>query len=476
MTSGKLLQALLALPFLGIPSVFALSHDVINRRAVPTVTIQNGSISGIQLGSYAQEGFFGIPYANNPPPRFGRATRHNGSLDGFQATAYSEFCPGFGGDDIYLYGQGYKAGESCLTLNIVRPSGYDKGANLPVGVWIYGGGFSNGGSPDHRYNTTWVVDRSVQMNRPILTVTLNYRVSFFGFPNGQEVVDAHAQNLGLYDQQLALQWIQENIAAFGGDPAKVTIWGQSAGSQSVAYHILGQGGSTGSSLFRGGIMESGAASWNPMYTAGQAQAAFDAIVGNTSCANASSSSNSSVLGCLSSIPFAELNASVAMSTATWQPNVDGDILQDYPSKLLAAGKVAPVTIMHGCNTDDSSQAAPKGTNVTKDVSDRLFKSWPNITTDVDVAYVFSNPLPTQNPLGDRPGDAELAKLMTSMWVSFINDLTPNNHQINDTVHWPSYNRRAQDFVFQRFDPYVEVDDYRSAQIDYINSIGQYLSH
>jgi carboxylesterase type B len=183
------------------------------------------------------------------------------------------------------------------------------------------------------------------MDRPILTVTLNYRVSFFGFPNGQEVPNVHAQNLGLYDQQLALQWIQENIAAFGGDPSNVTIWGQSDGSQSVAYHILGQGGTTGKSLFRGGIMESGAASWNPMYTAGQAQNAFDAIAGNTSCANVGSSS---VIDCLGSIPFTEFNSSAAMSTHSWQPTVDDDIIQDYPSKLLAAGKVAPVTIMHGC--------------------------------------------------------------------------------------------------------------------------------
>jgi carboxylesterase type B len=267
------------------------------------------------------------------------------SLNGFEATAYSEICPGFGGDDASLYYLGFTAGESCLTINVVRPRGYEAGANLPVGVWIFGGGFAMGGSPDPRYNTTWVIDRSVQMGRPIITVTLNYRVSFFGFPNGQEAVDAGAQNLGLYDQQLALQWIQENIAAFGGDPSKVTIWGQSAGAQSVAYHILGQGGSTGASLFRGGIMESGAASWNPMYTPSQAQPAFDAIVGNSSCAG---SNSSTVIDCLRSLPFNEFNASVATSKATWQPNVDGDLFQDYPSKLLAAGKVAPVAIMHGC--------------------------------------------------------------------------------------------------------------------------------
>lgn len=230
-------------------------------------------------------------------------------------------------------------------MNVVRPKGYDAGANLPVGAWIYGGGFKNGGSPDQRYNTTWVIDRSVEMGKPILTVTFNYRLDFVGFPNGQEVVDAGAQNLGLYDQQLALHWIQENIAAFGGDPSKVTIWGQSAGAQSVAYHILGQGGTTGASLFRGGIMESGAASWNPMYTPGQAQPAFDYIAGNTSCANASSDS---VISCLSALPFGEFNASVAKSTATWQPNPDGDILQDRPTVLLAEGKVAPVAIMHGC--------------------------------------------------------------------------------------------------------------------------------
>jgi carboxylesterase type B len=99
-----------------------------------------------------------------------------------------------------------------------------------------------GGSADKRYNLSYIVDQSVQMGKPMIGVSLNYRVSAFGFLNGKEALDAGITNIGFRDQRLALHWVQENIKAFGGSPKKVTIWGESSGAESVAAQVLAYNG------------------------------------------------------------------------------------------------------------------------------------------------------------------------------------------------------------------------------------------
>lgn len=99
-----------------------------------------------------------------------------------------------------------------------------------------------GGSNDQRYNLSFIVNNSVAMNTPMLGVSIQYRLSAWGFLGGKEALDGGATNLGFRDQRLALHWIQENIAAFGGDPSKVTIWGESAGGQSVGAQFLAYNG------------------------------------------------------------------------------------------------------------------------------------------------------------------------------------------------------------------------------------------
>jgi carboxylesterase type B len=154
--------------------------------------------------------------------------------------------------------------DECLNLNIIRPSkaslnkaGFAD-AKLPVAVWLYGGGFSDGFGADLNSNFSWIVQASVAQGMPIMAVTLNYRTGFLGFPGGEDVMAAGVTNLGLKDQRHALQWIQENIAAFGGDPSKVTVWAQSAGANSIAHQLMAYGSGAGTKdLFRGGIMISG---------------------------------------------------------------------------------------------------------------------------------------------------------------------------------------------------------------------------
>jgi len=153
------------------------------------------------------------------------------------ATAWPPFCVGYGRDTI-----GHDLSEDCLYLNIIRPSNNTSNSTLPVAVWIHGGGLLMGGTNDARYNLSFIVQNSVEMDKLMMGVSIQYRLSGWGFLGGKEALDGGATNLGFRDQRLALHWIQENIAAFGGDPTKVTIWGESAGAQSVAAQILAYNG------------------------------------------------------------------------------------------------------------------------------------------------------------------------------------------------------------------------------------------
>jgi carboxylesterase type B len=172
------------------------------------------------------------------PKRFAIAESLDETWNGVHdAKEYSPHCVGYGGDMI-----GYEMSEDCLYLNVVRPAGIDNTADLPVAVWIHGGGLVEGGAGDRRYNLSFVVEQSVYLGTPMIGVSINYRLSAFGFLNGKEVIDAGVANIGFRDQRLALQWVQENIGAFGGSPDKVTIWGESAGAESVTAQMLAYNG------------------------------------------------------------------------------------------------------------------------------------------------------------------------------------------------------------------------------------------
>ena len=103
-----------------------------------------------------------------------------------------------------------------MYLNVVRPSGYEN-QKLPVAFWIHGGGFFEGSGGDRRYNMSFMVKNSVDIGKPIMAVSINYRLSTWGFLSGtEEVVKEGSTNAGIRDQRLALHWVQENIEAFGG--------------------------------------------------------------------------------------------------------------------------------------------------------------------------------------------------------------------------------------------------------------------
>lgn len=199
--------------------------SVICHKAQPHVESPAGTFIG--NSSIADlEQFLGIPYAQPPVDdlRFANPVPAGTPLSGtIDASAYGPGCSQL--DD---YAQYNGLSEDCLTLNIVRPSGIKSHADLPVMFWIHGGGNANGQSIF--YNGTALVQHSMVSEQPVVYVSINYRLGGFGFLNSPMVKSAGFSNLGRKDQYLALQWVHANIRSFGGDPGKVTIFGESAGA------------------------------------------------------------------------------------------------------------------------------------------------------------------------------------------------------------------------------------------------------
>ncbi|GEM10738.1 hypothetical protein Rt10032_c12g4755 [Rhodotorula toruloides] len=164
----------------------------------PTANIKNGTVQGVALPTFSQEAFLGVPFAQ--PPVGDLRLRKPHSLN----TTFSGV-PRVGGDDWP-----YELSEDCLYLNVLRPAGTKKGDKLPIGVWIYGGGTNMGGSGDS-HNGSWVVERSVEMGKPIMFVSINYRVAALGFMASEKRRKEGNVNLGLYDQRLALHWVWNPI-------------------------------------------------------------------------------------------------------------------------------------------------------------------------------------------------------------------------------------------------------------------------
>lgn len=217
----------LSFPLLAVSIFSTPTQSSIIPRQYPNEPIAqtvNGTYSGVYSSSYDQDFFLGMPYAQPPVGdlRFRQSRPLNTSwTDMKNATTYSDECIGYGSDQWVL---GNKISEDCLTLNVVRPSGIS--GSLPVAVWIHGGGFTEGGNADPRYNLSFIVQQSVYQRAPFIGVSINYRLQAWGFLFGEEVLEAGSANMAIRDQRLALHWVQENIAAFGGNPKNVTIWGE----------------------------------------------------------------------------------------------------------------------------------------------------------------------------------------------------------------------------------------------------------
>ncbi|KAF7946947.1 uncharacterized protein EAE97_004196 [Botrytis byssoidea] len=333
------------------------------RQLAPTVQISHAKIIG--SSTLGIDTFKGIPYAQPPtgslrlkPPK--SITRNLGTI---QATSVPTACP-----------QGSASGpvgEDCLTLNIQRPSNITRHSKLPVLFWIYGGAFAGGSTQS--FDATQLLRTSISSSQPFIYVAVNYRLGGFGFLAGSEILRDGSSNLGLLDQRLGLQWVADNIASFGGDPDKVTIWGESAGSISVFDQMALYGGQyhyKNKPLFRGAIMDSGSITPAQTVDSPRAQAVYDQVVLAGGCQN-----STHTLKCLRALPYETFLAatlappsytsytSLALSYLP-RPDHKNGVLPASPEILASHGQFAPVPFIIGDQEDEGTYFALVQTNLT----------------------------------------------------------------------------------------------------------------
>ena len=216
------------------------------------VKCTNGVFKGVPEKETGVLSFKGIPYAKPPvgERRWKAPVEPELSNEHFDATEFGKAClQSESTEEVW----GKPMGEDCLSLNIWT-SDIETG-NKPVMVWIHGGSYGWGGTNDKTYDGEYLVSKYGDL----IVVTINYRVNLMGFidfsniPGGEDFPDA--PYLGILDQKMALRWVRKNIAAFGGDPDNVTIFGESAGGGSVVSQLASNGSEK---LFKKAIVQSGA--------------------------------------------------------------------------------------------------------------------------------------------------------------------------------------------------------------------------
>lgn len=328
----------------------------------PVVTVDTGQLRGARIDDVLT--FRGIPYAAAPvgarrwrppqPPAPWAGVRPAGDYGPTCAQPQSAILPI----------DPATTSEDCLTLNVWTPATRPP-AKLPVMVWIHGGGFSQGSGNFPQTNGTTLPSQGV------VVVTINYRLAMFGFlahPDLARPGDP-VGNFGLLDVVAALQWVQRNITAFGGDPARVTILGESAGADAVNYLMVmpvAQG------LFQQAISQSSSVGMAPAPRLGQ-RAGFNPpaeAVANAFITKLGLPANAQLATALRNLPAADLLAAMG-ERDRFSPVVDGGTLPDQVGLLFAAGRQHKVPYLTGGNSWEASLGRMIGGGFSPAIAARL---------------------------------------------------------------------------------------------------------
>ena len=352
-----------------ILTVMALTSSSVAAISDP-IRVEQGLLAGTNGDSSDIRVYRGVPFAAPPigdlrwkapqPPVAWQGVR--------QATEFSNACwqTQYSSASAIYQAPLPKLSEDCLYLNIwtLAKSAKDK---LPVMVWIHGGAFTRGSGSSHSYNG------EILARKGAVIVTINYRLGIFGFFAHPELTAESAHhasgNYALLDQIAALQWVQKNIAAFGGDPSRVTIFGESAGSWAVNALMASP---LAKSLFQRAIGESGG-TFSPMKTLAQAEkdgeklAASLASVPSADAKDPNGQSSAAKNGTANTL--AALRAKSPEELLKVADNelartiVDGWVLPQDIATIFFQGKQNDVPIIVGYNSDEGTTLAPQAANL-----------------------------------------------------------------------------------------------------------------
>jgi len=343
---------------LALAAVAALATCATAQAAsIGIVRVKEGDIAPVPAAQPGVSLYKGVPYAKPPvgelrwrapqPPESWVAVR-SGARYGPACLQPPFAAPAREGlkesSDLFLPSASDGQSEDCLYLN-VWSSAPDRFARLPVMVYLHGGEFRTGSGDAP------IQDPSRLAAKGLVVVTLNYRLGAFGFLNHPDLAresGAGSGNYGLLDQVAALKWVQENIGAFGGDPAQVTVFGGSAGATSVSLLTASP---LAKGLFQRAIAESGTAfgarASQPAATAEAAGVKFFKEIGATSLAQART------------VPAQDILRTQIRSAFAGRPTVGDAFMPKSPAAIYAAGQQNEVAFIAGWNADEYTLLAPK---------------------------------------------------------------------------------------------------------------------
>lgn len=403
-----------------------------------TVTTKQGAVKGFCSEDKQTVIFRGVPYAQPPVGelRFRRPQEHEPWEGVRDCTRFSAVCPQADLRGMDLYGKEFYDGEEvvmnedCLYLNIWTPAGSTEKSGLPVLFWIHGGAFMHGHGSEKEFDGEGFAKKGV------ILVTINYRVNAFGFFAHPDLEAENAEgvsgNYGILDQIFALRWVRENIAAFGGDPEKITIFGQSAGCMSVQT-IISSPLSAG--MMRGAVLQSGGGI-RALHETPKKEQLWETSKKLMEHLNVSSVEE------LRRVP-AEKVRDAAYATGGpglgWTPHVDGFLLSASTDELAQAGKIHDIKYMIGSTSGDIG-----GSKLLQEAGERFCENQLKLGRAPAHLYFFDRALPGDDsgafhsselwyvfetlPRCWRPWeehDYELSRIMSTYWANFAKTGDPN---------------------------------------------------
>ncbi|XP_055477343.1 pyrethroid hydrolase Ces2e-like [Psammomys obesus] len=371
-----------------------------------------GSLVHVKNTDIAVHTFLGIPFAKPPvgPLRFAPPEAPepwSGVRDG---TSYPAMCLQNDMMDsealkmMKLIMPPVSMSEDCLYLNIYTPTHAHPGSNLPVMVWIHGGALVVGMAS--MYDGSMLV-----ATEDVVVVAIQYRLGVLGFFS---TGDQHARgNWGYLDQVAALRWVQQNIANFGGNPERVTLFGESAGGTSVSSHVVSP---MSQGLFHGAIMESGVAVL-PGLISSSSEVVYSTVANLSGCAAVNSES---LVHCLRSKSEAEILA-INKVFKVIPAVVDGVFLPAHPQELLASDDFHPVASIIGVNNDEYGWLLPMIMGSAQKIREITRETLPAILKNTAAKEMMLPPECGDLLMEEYMGDTEDPQTLQTQYTEMMGD-------------------------------------------------------
>jgi para-nitrobenzyl esterase len=317
------------------------------RLGAVTAHTKYGDLVGVGGGNASVNQFLGVPFAQ--PPVGGlrwKAPQPPAAWGSRNATWFGLTCM----QSEWYWGILTGLSEDCLYLNVYAPNKAPPAGGFPTMLFWYGGSSTYGGASFPLYDG--ITD--IALAQDAILVTSNYRLNVFGYLAGDalkaESPDGAVGNYGLQDQRAALRFLVDTLPAFGGNPGRITIFGESAGGASVANHLVSP---RSAGLFQGAMIESGTFSCWTAQPYAIAALRLPEVAANVGCAGAPD-----VLACMRGVNASAMldrgDNHLTQGQLEWGPTIDGVEVVGDPRALAAAGKAAPVPILLGNNADEGT--------------------------------------------------------------------------------------------------------------------------